>query len=103
MLFRSVVCQSKRFNYDRWYKIRLNKTQRIRVYFEFDDRSSDILLYDFKGNEIPTRYVMVYNNEGRQENCYARSKKQLPKGTYFLVIKHSRSRYDFFTTRFWWK
>lgn len=68
--------------WERWYKIKLTKDSKIRLYIRGYGRDPLVLLYDKKGNEAYTEWkgVSSYGQESYD------SQNKLKKGTYYICI-----------------
>ena len=72
------IAQTKTDNYDRWYKIVLNKKERITISGNFRQYEMDFYLYDSNFNEIRcTKKDGIFETDGKQ-----------PRGTYYLVVRN---------------
>ncbi len=88
---KTTVYQSQQYNFDRWYKIKLTKNQKVSI--TYSSSASDFKLYNAEGEQISLDY----------SNKTYKSKIKLASGTYYICYRamYNFTRTDF--TTFSWK
>ncbi len=77
---KATVYQTPQYNFDRWYKIKLTKNQKVTI--SYSSSASGIELYSADGERINLDY----------SNKTLKSKIKLASGTYYICYK---ALYDF--------
>lgn len=92
------ICQLPKKNYSRWFKIKLTKKQAITFW---SDQGDNVVVF----NEDLER--LSIKRAGEKSIKYSTTQK-LPKGTYYLKMKHARSYFIsginggcYYTTLYW--
>jgi len=79
--------------FTRWYKLKLNKAKKLRLYCSKADGALDPSNFNHV-LDSRLRWIQLYENENSKKPCFV-SNEKLPAGTYYICVYQGWTEYDY--------